>query len=201
MFQNLNPLDKSTATLEILIMLLIAFLIGFIIAWLLKRNNSNATVNITANESESEEVSHEKCEDRVKALTSQLAIAHKAKGKLESEVNKLKSSIKKTDDLGSEATSSSEISEADSASASLLGFTPAASQGKDDLTEISGVGPFIEKKLNGLGIYTFAQISAFSDETIENVTEAIAFFPGRIYRDNWVNQAKELFDKKIDSDT
>ncbi len=67
---------------------------------------------------------------------------------------------------------------------------------KDDLKLINGVGPFIEKKLNNLGIYTFEQISQFDHELIEQVTDAIQFFPGRIERDDWVGQAKALLGQK-----
>lgn len=63
---------------------------------------------------------------------------------------------------------------------------------KDDLKLISGVGPFIEKKLNSIGIYTFEQISRFNDDDIETVTDLIEFFPGRIKRDDWKGQAKKL---------
>lgn len=63
---------------------------------------------------------------------------------------------------------------------------------KDDLKLIKGVGPFIEKKLNALDIWTFKQVGSFTDTDVENVTEAIEFFPGRITRDNWASQAKEL---------
>ena len=62
----------------------------------------------------------------------------------------------------------------------------------DDLTLISGIGGWIEKKLNALDIHTFKQISNFNNEDIEVVTEAIEFFPGRIERDEWVHQAKDL---------
>ncbi|MFK8100923.1 MAG: hypothetical protein AB8G15_00295 [Saprospiraceae bacterium] len=64
---------------------------------------------------------------------------------------------------------------------------------KDNLQLINGVGPFIEEKLNEIGIYAFEQIEQFDDEIIEKVTEAIQFFPGRIKRDDWVGQASELF--------
>ena len=67
---------------------------------------------------------------------------------------------------------------------------------KDDLKRISGVGPFIEKKLNSIGIFTFDQISRFTKEDIETVTELIQFFPGRIERDNWTDQAEKLKNQK-----
>ncbi|MGA2407206.1 MAG: hypothetical protein ABSF81_10715 [Bacteroidales bacterium] len=62
----------------------------------------------------------------------------------------------------------------------------------DDLTVISGIGGWIKEKLNVLDIYTFRQISNFTKEDIETVTEAIEYFPGRIERDEWILQAKEL---------
>ncbi|WKN30159.1 hypothetical protein PZB74_14430 [Porifericola rhodea] len=67
---------------------------------------------------------------------------------------------------------------------------------KDDLKKIKGVGPYIEKKLNALGIYTFAQVSNFNQEDEVKVNEAIEFFPGRIKRDQWVAQAQILKDGK-----
>jgi len=62
----------------------------------------------------------------------------------------------------------------------------------DDLTEITGIGGWIQEKLNLLDIYTFRQISNFTEEDINTVTEAIEFFPGRIERDEWIFQAQEL---------
>ena len=62
----------------------------------------------------------------------------------------------------------------------------------DDLKKIKGVGPFLEEKLNALGIFTFRQISNFNEEDMDMVNEAIKFFPGRIKRDNWVQQAKNF---------
>ncbi|SDX31769.1 hypothetical protein SAMN05444411_104195 [Lutibacter oricola] len=63
---------------------------------------------------------------------------------------------------------------------------------KSDLKLIKGIGAGIEEKLNSIGIYNFQQISKFTAEDIEKVTELTKFFPGRIDRDNWVGQAKEL---------
>lgn len=63
---------------------------------------------------------------------------------------------------------------------------------RQDLTEINGIGPYTEQKLNGIGIYTFDQISRFNEEDITTVTELIDFFPGRIDHDNWIGQAKVL---------
>jgi len=67
---------------------------------------------------------------------------------------------------------------------------------KDDLQVIKGVGPFIEEKLNALGIYTYLQISKMKGDLEDQVNEAIEFFPGRVKRDQWVNQAKDLISEE-----
>lgn len=66
---------------------------------------------------------------------------------------------------------------------------PLEQDDKDDLTRIKGIGPFIEKRLNMIGIYNFQQLADLSPEMIDRVGAAIEFFPHRIIRDNWVGQA------------
>ena len=63
----------------------------------------------------------------------------------------------------------------------------------DDLKLIHGVGPVLENKLNELGIYHFYQIAKFEQRDIDLVNDATAF-PGRIERDEWIDQAKNLAD-------
>ena len=61
----------------------------------------------------------------------------------------------------------------------------------DDLKLISGVGPKLEQVLNGLGIWTFAQIAAWQPEEAAWVDDYLQF-KGRIDRDGWISQAAEL---------
>ena len=61
-----------------------------------------------------------------------------------------------------------------------------------DLTAIHGIGGWIPEKLYALDIFTYEPISRFSEEDVNSVTEIREFFPGRIERDKWVSQAKEL---------
>ena len=82
--------------------------------------------------------------------------------------------------------------EADENELDFDSFGYAGIEDKEDLTQINGIGPYIEQKLNDIGIYTFEQISKLSQNDIELITEMIDFFPGRIERDNWVGQAKSL---------
>ncbi|MEP4198041.1 MAG: 50S ribosomal protein L21 [Aliishimia sp.] len=61
----------------------------------------------------------------------------------------------------------------------------------DDLTNISGVGPVIVKKLNDLGVTTFAQIAEWTPEDVADMDDKLNF-KGRIDRDDWIAQAKEM---------
>ena len=61
----------------------------------------------------------------------------------------------------------------------------------DDLKELSGVGPALEKKLHEAGVTTFAQIAAWTADDIAEMDEKLSF-KGRIEREGWVEQAKQL---------
>ena len=63
---------------------------------------------------------------------------------------------------------------------------------RDNLQLVIGIGPFIERKLHALDIYTFHQVSKFLKKDVEQVTDAIEFFPGRIERDEWIRQCAEF---------
>ena len=70
--------------------------------------------------------------------------------------------------------------------------TPDAVQSEDDLTRISGVGPALAKKLAAAGFTTFGQIAELSDEQIADLEANVIRFSGRIQRDDWKGQAKDL---------
>ncbi|KDA01145.1 50S ribosomal protein L21 [Hyphomonas oceanitis] len=67
----------------------------------------------------------------------------------------------------------------------------AATTGADNLKKMTGVGPALEKKLNGAGITTFAQIAALSEAQIAELEEQLSL-SGRFEKDGWVAQAAEL---------
>lgn len=61
----------------------------------------------------------------------------------------------------------------------------------DDLKKISGIGPKLEAVLNGLGIWTYAQIAAWTPAEVAWIDDYLSF-KGRIGRDGWMKQAKAL---------
>ncbi|MBO6764483.1 hypothetical protein [Maricaulis sp.] len=72
--------------------------------------------------------------------------------------------------------------------------TPAKAEevsGEDDLTRIKGLGPKAEAALKAGGVTTFAQIAAWSESDVEVWDDRING-RGRIERDNWVSQARDL---------
>lgn len=66
-----------------------------------------------------------------------------------------------------------------------------ADKGADDLKQLSGVGPALEKKLLDAGVTTFAQIAAWTEDDVAAMDEKLSF-KGRIEREGWIAQAKEL---------
>jgi predicted flap endonuclease-1-like 5' DNA nuclease len=69
-----------------------------------------------------------------------------------------------------------------------VGLTGPRGGKADDLKRIRGIGKQNEGRLHGLGIWHFDQIAAWSKKEVEWVGNFLAF-PGRIEREEWVEQA------------
>lgn len=75
----------------------------------------------------------------------------------------------------------------------------------DDLKRIKGIGPKNEDALNALGVFKFSQIAGWTPENVDWVETSLSF-PGRIEREEWIDQAKVLargeeteFSKRVDA--
>ncbi|MCC6006497.1 MAG: hypothetical protein JJU40_02330, partial [Rhodobacteraceae bacterium] len=75
----------------------------------------------------------------------------------------------------------------------------------DDLKRIRGIGPGLEKELNAAGVYHIDQIAAWSAEEVAWADQNLVRFKGRVSRDDWVGQARQLdeggetdFSRKVD---
>jgi len=67
------------------------------------------------------------------------------------------------------------------------------------------VGPKLQTTLNEMGYYHFDQIAAWTAEEVAWVDQNLKGFKGRVSRDNWVEQARQLasgegtdFSKRVD---
>jgi predicted flap endonuclease-1-like 5' DNA nuclease len=84
-------------------------------------------------------------------------------------------------------------------------LTEAREGGPDNLKEIKGVGPKLEKLLHSMGFYHFDQIANWTADEEAWVNTNLEGFKGRVSRDEWVKQAKVLaaggdteFSKRVD---
>ncbi len=59
----------------------------------------------------------------------------------------------------------------------------------DNLKEIKGIGPKLEKLCNSMGFYHFDQIAAWTPDEVAWVNANLEGFKGRVSRDKWVEQA------------
>ncbi|MEM1164055.1 MAG: NADH:ubiquinone oxidoreductase [Pseudomonadota bacterium] len=88
-------------------------------------------------------------------------------------------------------------SAAPAAPAATAGTKPATLSGArdggpDDLKQLKGVGPKLEEMLHSMGYFHFDQIAAWTSDEVAWVDENLEGFKGRVSRDDWVGQAKEL---------
>lgn len=81
----------------------------------------------------------------------------------------------------------------------LVRLTAARGGKADDLKELEGVGPALEKLVNGLGFYHFDQIAAWTDADVALVDGEMKNFKGRIARDRWVAQAKIIVTEGLEA--
>jgi class III poly(R)-hydroxyalkanoic acid synthase PhaE subunit len=77
-----------------------------------------------------------------------------------------------------------------------VGSTPkakrkAGQKASDDLTQINGIGPKMQQRLQEQGIATFRQLASLNKKDTEKL-EANMKLTGRITREKWVKQAKTL---------
>ena len=62
----------------------------------------------------------------------------------------------------------------------------------DDLQQIKGIGPSIAATLAELGIRSYRQLAEISEPEIDRVAQQLRGFRSRIYREDWIGQARDL---------
>ena len=172
----------SYLVMQILLCLLIAAIIGFIIGWLFKNFRC------------SNELEESKLHWQGKLDEANSTWKTKMQGIIGQHNDDLDNANKKIDDLKKLLESKKEEStvlDSELQDTKPVLFTSPKDGKKDNLQLIKGVGKVLEKTLNDVGIYYFKQIASWSQKDIDYIDEKLAF-PGRIEREDWVNQAKVL---------
>jgi predicted flap endonuclease-1-like 5' DNA nuclease len=69
----------------------------------------------------------------------------------------------------------------------------------DNLKEIEGIGPAMEKLVNDMGFYHFEQIASWTESDVAWVDANMTSFKGRITRDKWVSQARIIVTEGLEA--
>lgn len=128
-------------------------------------------------------------EGKVESLTFDLAEAHEKIRSLESVLNSDETRVEALDPhslQGAMAASN------DTVSATAMTAEVSVDNLRDDLKRIKGIGPAIEKTLNELGIFRLSQIAEMTEYDINRVANKLRGFRSRIYREDWIGQARDL---------
>jgi predicted flap endonuclease-1-like 5' DNA nuclease len=67
---------------------------------------------------------------------------------------------------------------------------------RDDLTQIAGIDPALEKRLNLIGIHTFRQIANWTPDDIQRYERQLPGFSSRVEREKWMACAQQQYSGK-----
>jgi predicted flap endonuclease-1-like 5' DNA nuclease len=192
----LQTQSAGGAALEIIVMLLGAAIIGVVTTYFYMRSKYQQTIKELQSRLEDAEKSKLSVSDELRDLKREMAEKEiQYEELLNQAASEGKKATKKLHQTEKELAEREALLKRISERKHMIDYSrigTSRKEDKDDLKMISGIGPYIEEQLHTLDIFTFEQISKFTLEDIAAVTEAIEFFPGRIERDEWVAQAKEL---------
>jgi predicted flap endonuclease-1-like 5' DNA nuclease len=180
----------------IFVLMLSTFLIGYFAASWLQKNKFRKVIERLKQEVNALKLKDKKERD-FDSLFSEMKprimeVVKQAQEELDEEEEAYESTIPKPEIIAEKARTTYVSYNVDKPELNFDSFGYADHDNKDDLTKIMGIGPYIEQKLNEIGICNYDQISKLKEADIRIITELIDFFPGRIERDNWVGQAKAL---------
>ncbi len=123
--------------------------------------------------------------EQLEPLSAELQLRNLTIAELQSRVRKLERERKR---VGRSVEPSSERSEAPE--------SEEEQPQRDNLKRIHGIGPVLERLLNRLGYERYEQIAGWTSEDIDRIDAQLGAFSGRIRRDDWVAQAKQLMDER-----
>jgi predicted flap endonuclease-1-like 5' DNA nuclease len=211
--------NETDATIEILVMLFIAVLLGFLLRHFLGYNRKkeiivsnipgesdiqqrmyteaemNAIVNESLNKYKITLIDHIKHDPSVDMIVS---TDHELKEK-KATPKAIKSKTVQSDDASNEIKTATSNSSTLTVKAKKETKTPAKKESKvDDLKQIEGIGPAIEKLLNSNQIFSYEDLATKDVTLLEKILEEA----GPRFRvhvpETWTKQAKLLSENKLD---
>lgn len=192
MFKHLSLFTFPTQFIGIFLLMLSTFLIGYFTSLWLEKNRNKIIIKKLKRKINNLKQSH-KASIKEKSINDVDTIYTEIKPKKLKVINEAQENIieeKSTKETIANKTRTNYITYTKSKpELDFNNFGKALESQNDDLTKLDGIGPYIQQRLNDIGIYNYDQVSKFTIEDIRKITELIDFFPGRIERDNWVGQA------------
>jgi predicted flap endonuclease-1-like 5' DNA nuclease len=194
---------------QMFLYMLVTFLLGLLLGWLLWRHGSISASDYEALKAERNGLAKERDDLKVNldACRSRSASEREAVEKLRADKIDLQTRLdamknQRNARLAKPAAAVAAVAAAPVAAAAApkpaaksskpKGLTAARGGKADDLKEINGVGPAMEKLLNKLGYFHFDQIAAWTKSEEAWVDDNLEGFKGRVSRDHWIRQAKKL---------
>jgi predicted flap endonuclease-1-like 5' DNA nuclease len=180
---------------EIVVLLAIAALLGLFIGWLVWGRTGTATATAAADTGEADRLRAALAECKSRGDEAQARAA-----RLETELAQTKARAVTAETatapaalMSAPATAPKTAEEpAAKAPSKPKGLTEARGGKADDLKLIKGIGPALEKLCHKLGYFHFDQIASWTDKEIAWVDDNLEGFKGRVTRDEWVSQARDL---------
>ena len=183
---------------QMFLYMLVTFLLGLLLGWLIWRYGKATSADLDALRTERDALAAESkdlqtnldaCRSRSQrdreSLEAVQAKMSDLQTKLDAERNRAEANTMATPVADVAPAAVAEATKPEGLSAPRGGVA-------DDLKEISGVGPKMEKLLHKLGYFHFDQVAAWSTSDVAWVDENLEGFKGRVSRDNWVPQARKL---------
>lgn len=183
---------------QMFLYLLVAFLLGLILGWLIWRYGQASAVDLDAMRAERDALAKERDDLKTNLEACRTRSEYDRQGIESLRAEKIDLQTKLDANLNQGVATALAMPEVSAEPAATVeatkpeGLTAPRGGVADDLKEISGVGPKMERMLHALGYFHFDQVAAWSASDVAWVDENLEGFKGRVSRDNWVPQAKKL---------
>ena len=194
----------------LIVTLLVGLSAGFCFAWfwlerryegLAKENErrSSKPIDHTQPETRGSDTTNEETKKQQAQLTKQTQDEnaklrerlHSAESKVSAESQKTAELAAELDRLKAEFETKSTQTDEEPAPIAEVEAKPPTQVSNDDLKQIKGIGKVLEEKLRTLGITNLEQIANLNETDIAAIDEKLNF-KGRIAREKWIEQAKDL---------
>ncbi|WP_439141874.1 hypothetical protein [Planktotalea sp.] len=184
---------------EMVVLILLAALLGLFVGWLIWGRRSAVTVDTSEadrlrRELDACKAKHSDKDARIAALEADVAES-RVQSAESPQVEGVQAEVEQVEAAEENAAvdyDSDGVIEGENEGVKPATLDAARGGVADDLKQIKGIGPKMEKMCNALGFFHFDQIAAWTPAEEAWVNANLEGFKGRVSRDEWIAQAKLL---------